>query len=97
MFIDLQKPVNSQELLNTYGNIQPYRLLWHKDDELYCKAAIVFITDIALPITPEIPSGIPLDVRYALNEQFGEEIKAKLKNTLKTIDNKEKLEKIFKL
>ena len=97
MFIDLQKPVNGEELLNTYGNIQPYRLVWHKDDELYQKMALVFIFDIALPVTLEIPTGIPLDVLYALNEHFGEELKEKLKNTLDVIDNKEKLEKLYKL
>ena len=30
-------------------------------------------------------------------EHFGEELKEKLKNTLDVIDNKEKLEKLYKL
>ena len=95
--IDLQKPVNKEELINTYGNIQPYRLVWLRDNELHAEAALVFITDIAPPVTPELATGIPLDVRYALNELYGKELKEKLKNTLDFIDNKEKLEKIFKL
>nr|BAR26395.1 hypothetical protein [uncultured Mediterranean phage uvMED]BAR26459.1 hypothetical protein [uncultured Mediterranean phage uvMED] len=95
--IDLIKPINGQELLNTYGNIQPYRLIWWRDDELHAEAALVFITDIAPPITPEIATGIPLDVRYALNEQYGEQLRQELQNTLDIIDEKENLENIFKL
>ena len=91
--IDLQKPVNGEELLNTFANIQPYRLVWWRDNELHAEAALVFITDIAPPVTPELATGIPLDVRYALNELYGEQLKQELQNTLDIIDNREKLEK----
>ena len=96
MLIGLQQPVNGKELLNTYGNFQPYRLVWHKDNELSHKYALVFITDIAPPVTPEVVSHIPLDVRYALHEQYGDQIKQDLQNTLDMIDDKEQLEKTFK-
>ena len=58
--------------------------------------SFVFIPDIAPPVTPEIDSVIPLDVRYALQEQYGDQIKQDLQNTLDMIDNKEQLEKAFK-
>ena len=79
-----------------YLNFQPYQLVWHKDNESHHKYALVFITDIAPPVTPEIDSVIPLDVRYALIEQYGDQLKQDLQNTLDIIDDKEQLEKAFK-
>ena len=96
MLIELKQSNSLMQLFNHYSDIKPYRVMWHKDNDKHAKAAIVFIPDIAPPVTPEIDSVIPLDVRYALQEQYGDQIKQDLQNTLDMIDNKEQLEKAFK-
>ena len=96
MLIELKQSNSLMQLFNHYSDIKPYRVMWHKDNDKHAKAAIVFIPDIAPPVTPEIDSVIPLDVRYALQEQYGDQIKQDLQNTLDMIDNKKQLEKAFK-
>lgn len=87
----------SNECLNTKPSIPMYMLYWHKDNEDSSYCSTVCITDIAPPVTPEIDLGLPLDVLCALDEQYGQVLKDDLQACLDLIDNKEKLEKIFKL
>ena len=96
MLIELKQSIEIQEMFSNYSDIKPYKVMWHKDNDNHAVAAIVFIPDIAPPVTPEIDSVIPLDVRYALIEQYGDQLKQDLQNTLDIIDDKEQLEKAFK-
>ena len=95
MTIDLYRPPFRLEMFVSYGDLQPYSLSWKKDNGKFY-SILVTIVDIAPPVTPEVVSHIPLDVRYALHEQYGDQIKQDLQNTLDMIDDKEKLEKVFK-
>ena len=79
-----------------YQILKPYSLMWHKDNDKHAKIITVYIIDIAPPVDPEINSHIPLDVRYALHEQYGDQLNQDIQNTLDIIDDKEKLEKAFK-
>ena len=96
MVIELYRPPFRLQLFKSYGDMQPYDLIWKRDNQEKTYADLVTIVDIAPPVTPEIDTGIPLDVRYALHEQYGDQIKQDLQNTLDLIDDKEKLEKAFK-
>ena len=96
MLIELKQSIEIQEMFSNYSDIKPYKVMWRKDNDKHAVAAIVFIPDIAPPVTPEIDSVIPLDVRYALIEQYGDQLKQDLQNTLDIIDDKEQLEKAFK-
>ena len=96
MLIELKQSIEIQEMFSNYSDIKPYKVMWHKDNDKHAVAAIVFIPDIAPPVTPEIDSVIPLDVRYALIEQYGDQLKQDLQNTLDIIDDKDNLEKAFK-
>ena len=87
----------SNECLNKKPTIPMYMLYWHKDNEETSYCSPVCITDIAPPVTPEIDTGLPLDVLCALDEQYGQVLKDDLQVCLDFIDHREKLEKIFKL
>jgi hypothetical protein len=87
----------SVECLNEKPTIPMYMLYWHKDNEKTSYCSPVCITDIAPPVTPEIDTGLPLDVLCALDEQYGQVLKDDLQACLDFIDYREKLEKIFKL
>ena len=87
----------SNQCFNKKPTIPMYMLYWHKDNENTSYCSPVCITDIAPPVTPEIDIGLPLDVLFALNEQYGEQLKDELQVCLDFIDNREKLERIYKL
>ena len=95
MVIELYRPPFRLPHFASYGDLQPYSLMWTRDNEKF-NEMLVTIVDIAPPVTPEVVSHIPLDVRYALHEQYGDQIKQDLQNTLDIIDDKEQLEKVFK-
>ena len=57
MVIELKQSIEELELFNTYQTLKPYKLMWHKDNDKHSKAATVYITDIAPPVTPEIDTG----------------------------------------
>lgn len=95
MVIDLYRPPFRLPHFASYGDLQPYSLAWTKDNGKF-NSVYVTIVDIAPPVTPEIDSFIPLDVRCALIEQYGDQIKQDLQNTLDIIDDKDNLEKAFK-
>lgn len=95
MVIELYRPPFRLPHFACYGDLQPYSLMWTRDNEKF-NSMLVTIVDIAPPVTPEVVSNIPLDVRYALHEQYGDQIKQDLQNTLDIIDDKEQLEKAFK-
>ena len=78
----------ANENFNKKPTVPLYILYWHKDNEGSTYGVNVYLTDIAPPITPEIDLGIPLDVLFALNEQYGEQLNADLQNCLDLIENK---------
>ena len=96
MHLSLNRQITN-DLFNRKPTIPMYMLHWHKDNSEKSYFAIVCITDIAPPLTPEIDTGLPFDVLCALNEQYGQQLRDELQVCLDFIDNKEKLEKIFKL
>ena len=66
MFIELKK---NDVFISTNAFI-PYNLIWKKDKDNYGYAVIVFITDIAPPMSYQ-DCGLPKDVFFALIEQYG--------------------------
>ena len=96
MHIQLDRQITN-ELFYKKPTIPMYMLYWHKDIEKTTYCSLVCISDIAPPVTPEIDTGLPLDVLCALDEQYGQVLKDELQVCLDFIDDREKLEKIFKL
>ena len=92
MFLELKK----NEATTSVNTFIPYNLIWKKDTDNYGYHVIDFITDIAPPMSYQ-DCGIPKDVFFALIEQYGSQLKKDLKQALDLVDQREKLEKLYKL